>query len=261
VPAAADRAQIVHRALVVLGVPDPAPEGHLMSQPTVVLVHGAFADASSYGPVIPQLLDAGIRVIAPAVPNRSLNGDAAAVSAVLATIEGPVVLVGHSYGCAVVTVAGVADNVKSLVYIAGFVPDEGEALGALQERFAPSDLATALVPTPLPDGVDLTVDIERFAAVFAADVDAGVAAVLAVSQRPLAGAAFGEPAAAAAWKTKPAWGIVAAQDHTINPDVQRYGYQRAGVSAVEVDTSHLVMLAQPTVVTDLIKKAVTSVAD
>ncbi len=232
-----------------------------MSQPTVVLVHGAFADASSYGPVIPQLLNDGVRVVAPAVPNRSLNGDAAAVSSVLATIEGPVVLVGHSYGCAVATVAGVAANVETLVYLAGFVPDEGEALGALQERFAPSDLATALVPTPIPDGVDLTVDIDNFASVFAADVDPSTAAVLAVTQRPLSGAAFGEPAAAAAWKTKPAWGVVAAQDHTINPDVQRYCYQRAGVSAIEVESSHLVMLAQPTVVTDLIRKAVTSVTD
>lgn len=232
-----------------------------MSQPTVVLVHGAFADASSYGPVIPQLLEDGIRVVAPAVPNRSLNGDAAAVSSVLARIEGPVVLVGHSYGCAVATVAGVAPNVETLVYLAGFVPDEGEALGALQERFAPSDLATALVPTPIPDGVDLTVDVDKFASVFAADVDSATAAVLAVTQRPLSGAAFGEPAAAAAWKTKPAWGVVATQDHTINPDVQRYGYRRAGVSAIEVDSSHLVMIAQPTVVVDLIRKAVTSVAD
>ena len=232
-----------------------------MSQPTVVLVHGAFADASSYGPVIPQLLEDGIRVVAPAVPNRSLNGDAAAVSSVLARIEGPVVLVGHSYGCAVATVAGVAPNVETLVYLAGFVPDEGEALGALQERFAPSDLATALVPTPIPDGVDLTVDVDKFASVFAADVDSATAAVLAVTQRPLSGAAFGEPAAAAAWRTKPAWGVVATQDHTINPDVQRYGYRRAGVSAIEVDSSHLVMIAQPTVVVDLIRKAVTSVAD
>ncbi len=198
-------------------------------------------------------------MVAPAVPNRSLNGDAEAVSAVLATIDGPVVLVGHSYGCAVATVAGVADNVETLVFLAGFVPDEGEALGTLQERFAPSDLATALVPTPVPGGVDLTVDLERFPAVFAADVDPATAAVLAVTQRPLSGAAFGEPASAAAWKTKPAWGVVAAQDHTINPDVQRYGYQRAGVSAIELDSSHLVMLAHPAAVTDLIRKAVTSV--
>nr|WP_300046603.1 alpha/beta hydrolase [uncultured Nocardioides sp.] len=232
-----------------------------MSQPTVVLIHGAFADASSYGPVIPHLLGDGIRVLAPAVPNRALNEDAAAVSSVLATIEGPVVLVGHSYGCAVATVAGTADNVMSLVYLAGFVPEEGEALGELQDRFAPSDLATSLVPTPTADGVDLTVDLDKFHAVFAADVDASTAAVLAVTQRPLAGAAFGDPARAAAWKTKPAWGVVAAQDHAINPDVQRYGYQRAGVSAIEADSSHLVMFAQPTVVTDLIRKAVTSVAE
>jgi pimeloyl-ACP methyl ester carboxylesterase len=231
-----------------------------MSQPTVVLVHGAFADASSFGDVVPQLLDAGIPVLAPAVPNRSLNGDAAYVGAVLATVPGPVVLVGHSYGCAVATVAGVADNVASLVYLAGFVPDEGETLGRLAGRFPESDLGHALVPTPVPGGVDLVVAVEQFPAVFAADVDPAVARVLAVAQRPLSAAAFEEPAAAAAWRTKPAWGVVAAADRTINPDVQRFAFERAGVAGTEVDSSHLVMRSQPAVVVGLVKKAVLAVA-
>jgi len=231
------------------------------SSPTVVLVHGAFADASSFGGLVAQLLDDHIPVLVLAVPNRSLNGDAAYVGAVLATIPGPVVLVGHSYGCAVATVAGTSDNVRTLVYLAGFVPDQGESLGELAGRFPESDLATALVPTPVPGGVDLTVAADKFPAVFAADVDPVVARTLAVSQRPLSGAAFEERAAAAAWHTKPAWGIVATADHTINPDLQRFGYQRANVATLEVESSHLVMLSQPTVTFDLIKKAVLAVSD
>jgi pimeloyl-ACP methyl ester carboxylesterase len=232
-----------------------------MAQPTVVLVHGAFADASSFGDVIPMLLDAGIPVLAPAVPNRSLNADADYVGSVLASISGPVVLVGHSYGCAVATVAGVADNVQCLVYLAGFVPDKGETLGELAAKFPESDLAGALVPTPVPGGVDLRVAEDRFAAVFAADVDPLVVRSFAVTQRPLSAAAFEEPAAAAAWHTKPAWGLVATADRTINPDVQRFGYQRGNVATSEAQSSHLVMVAQPTVTAGLIEKAVRAVGD
>lgn len=232
-----------------------------MSQPTVVLVHGAFADASSFGEVVPRLLDDQILVVAPAVPNRSLNGDAAYLEAVLASIPGPVVLVGHSYGCAVATVAGTGENVSSLVYLAGFVPDRGESLGELAGRFAASDLPTALVPTPVPEGVDLTVAVDRFPAVFASDVDRRIVRTLAVTQRPLSAAAFEEKAAAAAWHTKPAWGVVATADRTINPEVQRFAYQRANVAALEVESSHLLMLSQPTVVVELIKKAVLAVSD
>ena len=234
-----------------------------MSQPTVVLVHGAFADASSYGPVIPQLLEDGIRVVAPAVPNRSLNGDAAAVSSVLARIEGPVVLVGHSYGCAVATVAGSRSPTwrpSSTSPVS--CPDEGEALGELQERFAPSDLATALVPTPIPDGVYLTVDVDKFASVFAADVDSATAAVLAVTQRPLSASSVRRTGRGGCLEDQAGLG---SRGHSwttrSTPTFSAIGYRRAGVSAIEVDSSHLVMIAQPTVVVDLIRKAVTSVAD
>ncbi|WP_243060320.1 alpha/beta fold hydrolase [Nocardioides sp. SR21] len=231
-----------------------------MSHPTVVLVHGAFADASSFGDVVPMLLDAEIPVLAPAAPNRSLNGDAAYVAAVIASVPGPVVLVGHSYGCAVATVAGTGDNVTSLVYLAGFVPDQGESLGELAGRYADSDLAGALRPTVVPGGADLTVAVDRFHDVFAADVDPAVTRTLAVTQRPLSAAAFEEKAGAAAWHTKPAWGIVAGADHTINPEVQRFAYQRANVASLEVESSHLVMLSQPEVVFELVKKAVLAVS-
>ncbi|MCZ0983432.1 alpha/beta hydrolase [Streptomyces diastatochromogenes] len=235
--------------------------------PTVVLVHGAFADASSFARVIPELLGDGLNVIAAAVPNRSLLGDAAYIASVVRQVPGPVILVGHSYGGAVITVAGVEDNVSALVYLAGYALEEGESLGELQGRFPDSDLASALVFTPFPaegptgPGTDVTVDTDRFPAIFAADVDPDLARILAVSQRPLAGAAFAEAAPVAAWKTKPSWGLVSSADHTINPDVIRFGYRRAGMTTVEVDSSHLVMLAHPKKVADLIREVVRSTGD
>ncbi|MFF3906471.1 alpha/beta fold hydrolase [Streptomyces sp. NPDC001848] len=229
---------------------------------TVVLVHGAFADASSYASVIPELIARGLDVVAPAVPNRSLIGDSAYVASIVRQIPGPVVLVGHSYGGAVITVAGTEDNVKALVYLAGYALEVGESLGELQGRFPDSDLAKALVYTPFPiegsatAGTDVSVEPDKFPSIFAADVDPHLASVLSVSQRPLAAQAFSEAAPAAAWKTKPSWGLVASSDHTINPDVERYGYQRAGMTTVEVDSSHLVMLAHPERVVELIEEAV-----
>ncbi|GAA4714712.1 alpha/beta hydrolase [Nocardioides conyzicola] len=234
-----------------------------MPSPTVVLVHGAFADASSFGALVPELLADGLAVRVPAVPNRSLSGDAEYIASVVSQIDGPVLLVGHSYGGAVITVAGATDNVVGLVYLAGYALDEGESLGELQGRFPDSPLAEALVYTPFPQpgsepGTDVSVDIEKFPAIFAADVDPDLARVLAVSQRPLAGAAFGEAASVAAWKTKPAWGVVSSSDRTINPDVERFGYERAGMTTVEIDSSHLVMLAHPQEVADVIRTAITT---
>jgi pimeloyl-ACP methyl ester carboxylesterase len=237
-----------------------------MTTPTVVLVHGAFADASSFAAIIPELLADGIPVVAPAVPNRSLVGDAAYIAAVVRQIPGPVILVGHSYGGAVITVAGVEDNVVGLVYLSAYALEEGESLGELQGMFPDSDLAAGLVYTkyPIPgaeDGTDVSVDIEKFPAIFAHDVDPGLARILAVSQRPLAALAFSEPASAAAWKAKPAWGSVSSSDHTINPDVERFGYKRAGVKTIEIDSSHLVMLSHPKQVADLIREAIAGVSE
>lgn len=234
-------------------------------KPTIVLVHGAFADASSFARLVPELTGRGLDVVAPAVPNRSLIGDSAYIASVVRSIAGPVILVGHSYGGAVITVAGAEDNVKGLVYLAGYALEEGESLGELQGRFPDSDLASALVYTPFPvegstePGTDVSVRTDSFPAVFAHDVDPGLAAVLAVSQRPLAARAFAEQAPAAAWRTKPSWGLVSSADRTINPDVERYGYERAGMTTVEVDSSHLVMLSHPKDVAELIEKAVRAV--
>ncbi|MFF4121027.1 alpha/beta hydrolase [Streptomyces sp. NPDC001714] len=233
-----------------------------MTQPTVVLVHGAFADASSYAPVTSRLLKRGFKVVVPGVPNRSLLGDAAYVASLVRGVGGPVVLVGHSYGGAVITVAGTEENVKALVYLAGYALEEGESLGELQGGFPDSKLGAALVltPSPLADydekNPDVTVDVEKFPEVVAADVDPDLAAVLASSQRPLAGLAFAEKATAAAWRTKPAWAVVSSSDTTINPDVERFGYRRAGIDFVEIDASHMVMLSHPDEVVDIILQAV-----
>ncbi|MFC8508083.1 alpha/beta fold hydrolase [Streptomyces sp. NPDC057411] len=234
------------------------------ARPTVVLVHGAFADASGFARVIPELTAAGLDVVAPAVPNRGLVDDAAYIASVVRAVEGPVILVGHSYGGAVITLAGAEDNVRALVYLAGYALKEGESLGELQGGFPDSGLADALVYTPFPvpgtseTGTDVSVAVDRFPELFAADVEPRLAEVLAVSQRPLAARAFSEAAPVAAWRTKPSWGLVASSDRTINPDVERYGYARAGMTTVEVDSSHLVMLSQPKAVAELILDAARS---
>jgi pimeloyl-ACP methyl ester carboxylesterase len=154
------------------------------SQPTVVLVHGAFADAGSYAKVVPELLADGLPVVVPAVPNRSLIGDAAYIASVIRQIDGPVILVGHSYGGAVITVAGVEDNVRALVYLSAYCLEEGESLGELQGRFPDSPLAAALVykkfPTDGDPGTDVFVDVAKFPEIFAADVDQDLAKILAV---------------------------------------------------------------------------------
>lgn len=235
-------------------------------RPTVVLVHGAFADASGFARVIPELIARGLDVMAPAVPNRGLLGDSAHIALIIRATDGPVVLVGHSYGGAVITVAGTEDNVRALVYLAGYALDECESIGDLQRGFPASDLAGVLVYTPGPidgattQGPDVTVEIDSFRSVFAADVDPRLAAVLAVSQRPLAAQALAEKAPTAAWKTKPSWGLVATADRAVNPEVQRYGYQRAGMNIVEAASSHLVMLAHPEIVIELIEEAVRATA-
>ena len=233
-----------------------------MPTPTVVLVHGAFTDASSYQPVTKGLLDSGIPVVAVAVPNRSLIGDAALIRAFVETIAGSVLLVGHSYGGAVITEAGTASNVAALLYLAGYALAEGESVAQLQGQFPDSDLPDALIQTPFPAtehsaaGMDVSVDPAKFASVLAADVDPGVASVLAVSQRPVAAAAFAEPATTAAWRARPTWAVVCTADHGVLPQVQRFGYERAGATIREVDSSNLVMLSQPAFVVDTIREIV-----
>ncbi|MFK4066574.1 alpha/beta fold hydrolase [Streptomyces sp. NPDC029674] len=230
--------------------------------PTVLLVHGAFADASSWAGVIKELKNDGIPVIAPPNPLRGLASDAAYIASVAGQLDGPVVLVGHSYGGAVISVAGAAENVTGLVYVAAYVTEEGESLGELQDRYPLSPLGSNLAKWTYPaegeePAVEFTVKAEAFPEIFAADVPAAVTEVLAVAQRPLAAAAFTEKAATAAWQTKPSWALVAGADQAINPDVQRFGARRAGATVVEVDgASHAVAVSRPKEVADLIRDAV-----
>ncbi|MFF4019702.1 alpha/beta fold hydrolase [Streptomyces sp. NPDC001843] len=232
------------------------------STPTVVLVHGAFADAGSWSGVIAELQGHGIPVIAPPNPLRGLASDAAYIASVAAQIDGPVVLVGHSYGGALITVAGTTENVVGLVYVAAYVLEEGESLGELQGRFPLSPLVSNLKEWTYPvaggdPAVEVTIAEDAFPSVFAADVPAGVTKILAAAQRPLAAAAFEETAAAAAWKTKPSWALIAGADEAINPEVERFGAKRAGATVVELEgASHAVAVSQPKEVADLIREAV-----
>ncbi|MFG2356307.1 alpha/beta fold hydrolase [Streptomyces sp. NPDC048521] len=232
------------------------------STPTVVLVHGAFADAAGWSGVIEELQRDGIPVVAPPNPLRGLTSDAAYVASVAAQIDGPVILVGHSYGGALITVAGTTENVVGLVYVAAYALEEGESLGELQGRFPLSPLVSNLKQWTYPvaggqDAVEVTIAADAFPSVFAADVAPEVTKVLAVTQRPLAAAAFEETASAAAWRTKPSWALVAGADQAINPEVERFGAKRAGATVVELEgASHAVAVSRPKEVADLIRDAV-----
>jgi pimeloyl-ACP methyl ester carboxylesterase len=233
-----------------------------MSKPTIVLVHGAFGDAASWRGVF-DLLDSGeYTLLAAALPLRGLAGDVAYLEAVIDQLDGPVVLVGHSYGGCVITVAGVSDKVAALVYVDAFVPDAGESIAGLQARFPSLAMGNFLQPRPLPDGsVELAVDPDRFQNIFCADVPDDVAAFMAHAQRPLVATAFEESAAAAAWRTKPSWGVFGTGDRPISPELHRFSLGRAGSTATEVEgASHFAMVSKPEVVAGVIRDAVVSSA-
>lgn len=229
-------------------------------KPTVVLVHGAFADASGWSGVVPRLKKAGYPVVAPANPLRGLQSDAAYISSLLGTIDGPKILVGHSYGGAVITEAAASvPEVKALVYVAAFMPDKGEALAELADRFPGSELNPAL--EALPDGAggtDVAIKPDKFHDVFAADLPRSTTSVLAVSQRPVSLVAFGSTATEAAWRTIPSWFLVATEDKTISPELERFEAKRAGSHTIEVNSSHVAMMSHPDKVTSLIKSAATA---
>jgi pimeloyl-ACP methyl ester carboxylesterase len=233
--------------------------------PTVVLVHGANADSSGWAAVISELQAAGVPVLALANPLRSLPGDAAYIAARVKQIDGPVLLVGHSYGGAVITVAGAeADNVVGLVYVAAFLPDKGESPNEIYARF-PSKFAEGIRPYTYPlnsageTAVEVSLAPEEYLSVFGAGMPADAAAVAAVSQRPIAASALDDKASAAAWKTLPSWAVVATADHAVNPDAQRFMATRAGAQTIEVDASHAVMVVESRAVTEHIRAALQSV--
>src|SRR3954453_14076943 len=229
-----------------------------MPKPTILLIHGAFGDASSWRPVFDLLHGDEYTVLAPPSSLRGVAVDASYTAAVIDQLEGPVVLVGHSYSGCVMTVAGASDKVAGLVYVAAFAPDEGESIADLQARFPSLAMGNFLQPRPLPDGgVELSVDPTRFHDIFCADVPDADAEFMAHAQRPLLATAFEEPAAAAAWRVKPSWGVFGTGDQPIAPQLHRFSYDRAGSTVTEVEgASHFVMLSKPDVVAGVIREAV-----
>jgi pimeloyl-ACP methyl ester carboxylesterase len=230
--------------------------------PTVVLVHGAFADASGWAGVISRLQAEGIAVMAPANPLRSVSGDAAYIASVVNQIPGPVLLVGHSYGGMVISnAAPQAENVVGLVYVCAFIPEGGESIQALAEQSTDSLLGGGLRPAHYPTeegpdaGTELYIDTAVFHDVFCADLPAEQAAVMAVSQRPGSALGFGEPSGPVGWKTLPSWALISPNDLTIGPSGERFMAERAGAVIVEIDSSHVAMISQPQAVTDLILSA------
>jgi pimeloyl-ACP methyl ester carboxylesterase len=232
------------------------------SRPTVVLVHGAFADGSSWNGVIERLQAEGVQVTAPANPLRGISIDSAYIASYLDQIPGPVLAVGHSYGGAVITNAATnANNVAGLVYVAAFAPDEGETLLDIENNTRDSVLLQALDALQYPTGqgeetaVEFAIKPENIHDAFAADLPTEQTAVMAATQRPIAELAFSEQTGEPAWKKLPSWAVVATGDKTIGTDVERSMAERAGATITEVEGSHVIMMSQPQVVTDVILTA------
>ncbi|GGA39478.1 alpha/beta fold hydrolase [Dyella nitratireducens] len=231
-----------------------------MHKPTIVLVHGAFADASSWNGVVKILQKDGYFVIAAANPLRGAKSDGANIGSLVADLKDPVVLVGHSYGGNVITEAANGhSNVKALVYVSAFAPDTGETVAELAGKFPGSTLGQALAPpAELADGSkDLYILQNKFPAQFAADVPAAQAALMAATQRPLAQAALDEKAGDASWKTIPSWFIYGDADKNIPPQTMAFMARRANAKGVVVvkGASHVVMVSHPEAVAKLIEKA------
>jgi pimeloyl-ACP methyl ester carboxylesterase len=229
---------------------------------TVVLVHGAFADASGWNGVVERLLAADVEVAAPANPLRGIAHDSAYIASFLEQIPGPVLAVGHSYGGAVISNAAAgAENVVGLVFVAAFAPEEGERLGEASSTSKDSVLTTALVPLQYPTGdgadtaVEFAIDPGKFRDAFAADLPAEQTAVMAATQRPVAELAFSEPSGPPAWKSLPSWTVVATGDKAAGTDLVRSMAERAGATITDVEGSHVIMVSQPQTVADVILTA------
>lgn len=236
------------------------------AKPTIVLVHGAFADGSSWTLVTKKLQASGYRVVVPANPLRGLESDSAYLAHVLKTIQGPVVLVGHSYGGEVITNAAASNpQVKALVYAAAIAPEKGESANDILSKFPGSRLPEALNPVTYPapsggEGTDLYVKPDKFRAVFAADVPSSDTAVMAAAQRPIDASSLEAKSENAAWHSVPSWYLVAADDQTIPPAAQRHMADRAGARTTEVGSSHAVAVSHPVEVTRVITNAAQATA-
>jgi pimeloyl-ACP methyl ester carboxylesterase len=254
-------------ALVALGGGQPASatsrDGN-GPKPTIVLVHGDWADASSWSSVIPRLQAQGFTVVAPPNPLRGPAQDSASIAAFLQSISGPIVLVAHSYGGFVITNAATGNpNVKALVYIDAFIPDQGDTLAQLTAGSgACTDPGTAFNAVPFGGGVDLYLRVEPnppytgFADCFANGVNPPETAVLAATQRPAALNPLFEPSGPPAWKTIPSWSLIGTEDHVIPPPLLEFMSRRAGAQISTVKAGHLSLVTRPEAVTKVILAAV-----
>ena len=225
----------------------------MSNKPNILLVHGAWGDASHWAKVIPALVAKGYNVRAVQNPLTSLADDVARTKKLAESMQGPTLLVGHSYGGAVISGAGHAANVVGLVFIAAFAPDEGEALGGLLERSEPPPGGASIRPDA--EGF-LWLDPASFHQNFCQNVDATEALVMAVTQKPISGQCFGDPAGAPAWKVKPSWYQVSTNDRMIPPDTERWFAQRMQAKkTIEVETDHASLASQPGPVIALIEEA------
>jgi pimeloyl-ACP methyl ester carboxylesterase len=229
-------------------------------KPTIVIVHGAFADASSWNEVIKLLQQQDYTVIAPSNPLRGVTADSAYIASLLNQIDGPVLLVAHSYGGAVTSnAATAASNVVGLVYVAALIPEEGERLADVQSKV--SILNPLLVERQYPTGsngqtaAEYSIDPLHFRKAYAADVPEDRTKLMAAGQRPIAAAAFGDTSGPVAWKTLPSWAVVATDDVGAGFDVIRSMAKRAGAKITELGGSHAIMVSQPKAVADVIVEA------
>lgn len=230
------------------------------TKPTIVIVHGAFADASSWNGVIDRLQQQGYEVFAPPNPLRGVRFDSAYIASFISQIDGPVLLVAHSYGGAVTSnAAAKASNVVGLVYVAALIPDEGERNADVHSK--DSILNTALIERQYPTGADgqteteYALDPAHFRRVYAADVPEERTRLMAAGQRLIAGSAFTDTSGPVAWKTLPSWAIIATEDVGAGTDIVRSMAERAGAKATELQGSHAIMISQPQAVTDVILEA------
>lgn len=230
-----------------------------MPKPTIVLVHGAFAESASWNGVISKLIAQGYPVVAAANELRSVKGDASYVASLLRGIEGPIVLVGHSYGGTVITNAATGNsNVKALVYVAGFAPDTGESAAELSGRYPGSTLGPTLFAIALSDGGnDLYIQQDKFHAQFAADVSEAEARLMAATQRPITEAALNEASGDPAWKSTPSWFVFGDEDKNIPAAAHHFMADRAQArTVIEIKgASHALTVSQPERVADMVLEA------
>jgi pimeloyl-ACP methyl ester carboxylesterase len=235
----------------------------MVNQPTIVLVHGALSDASIWNDVMQCLQSLGHTIIAPAIPLRGLKLDAEYLSAFLKTIEGPIIVVGHSYGGSIISHPAVSsDHVKALVFVAAFAPNAGESTGQLNRRFPGSKMTEeTVIVRKHPGGDDLYLRPEHFSNVYAADLPSPLVALMAATQRPIEVDALSETFdGSPTWRRVPSWAIVATADDSLPPEAQRYMASRAASTLVEIKASHALPVSQPQAVADVIVEAARAVS-